>query len=110
MILAALVAAATLSWAAPALAQSDTDTDTDPEPTGVTVLDDGEDAQPESGIVRDDDTSETVARIRRDLLIIAGVTAAGLVVYVWHTSPARRVRVAAKRAGVVLDGDDPHGT
>lgn len=110
MILAALIAAATLSWAAPATAQTDTDSDTDPEPTGVTVLDDGEDAQPESGIVRDDDTSDTIARIRRDLLVIAGVTAVGLVVYVWHTSPARRVRVAAERAEIVLDGDDPNGT
>lgn len=102
MILAALVAAATLSWGAPATAQSDSD----PEPTGVTVLDDDEEAQPESGVVRDDDTSDTVARIRRDLIAIAALTAVGLVVYVWHTSPARRVRVAAGRAETVLDGDD----
>ena len=102
MFLATFVAAITLAWAAPALAQDDPE----PEPTGVTVLDGGEDAQPESGIVRDDDTSATVRRIRRDLVLVAGLTAVGLAVYVWHTSPTRRVRVAAQRAESVLAGGD----
>jgi hypothetical protein len=97
-----LVAAMTLSCAAPAFAQDEVD----PEPTGVTVIDDGEDAQPESGILRDDDTSATVREIRRNLILVAAATAAGLVVYVWHTSPARRVRVATARAEVVLDAVD----
>lgn len=86
-----------LMWATPALAQDETDT------SGVTVLDDGEEAQPESGIARDEDTSDTVRRIRRDLIIVALALTFGLVVYVWHTSPSRRVRVAALRAERVLD-------
>jgi hypothetical protein len=102
MILATLVVVTTLSWTTPAFAQDEVE----PESTGVTVLDDGEDAQPESGIVRDDDTSATVRNIRRNLIIVAVVTAAGLMVYVWHTSPSRRVRIAARRAEVVLDGVD----
>jgi hypothetical protein len=102
MIPATLVVATTLWWATPAFAQNDVE----PEPTGVTILDDGEDAQPESGILRDDDTSATVRDIRRDLVTVAVVTAAGLIVYVWHTSPSRRVRIAARRAEVVLDGVD----
>lgn len=102
MFLATLVAATTLAWAAPAFAQDDVD----PEPTGVTVIDDGEGAQPESGILRDDDTSATVRDIRRNLILVAAATAAGLVVYVWHTSPSRRVRVATRRAEIVLDATD----
>ena len=102
MILATLVAATTLSWAMPAFAQDEVE----PETTGVTVLDDGEGAQPESGVLRDDDTSATVRDIRRNLIIVAAVTTAGLIVYVWHTSPSRRVRIAAQRAEVVLDGID----
>jgi hypothetical protein len=102
MLLATLVAMISLVWASPAHAQDE------PSPTGVTVLDGDEDAQPESGIVRDEDTSATVRRIRRDLIVVAALTAVGLVVYVWHTSPTRRVRVAARRAASVLgaEGDD----
>ena len=89
-----------LGWTTPALAQDEQ------EPTGVTVLDDGEEAQPESGIVRDDDTSATVHRIRRDLIVVAAVMTVGLVVYVWHTSPSRRLRIASARAETVLETDD----
>ena len=107
MILAALAVVTTLAWAAPVVAQ----TDSDPDPSGVTVLDDdaGE-AQTESQIVRDDDTSDRVARTRRDLIIIAAVTAVGLAAYVWHTSPARRLQVAAKRNALVPEGDDSSGS
>jgi len=83
---------------APAVAQDDPA----PEPTGVTVVDDGEEAQPESGVVRDDDTSDTVRRIRRDLIVVAGLMTLALVVYVLHTSPSRRLAVASKRAEGVL--------
>lgn len=95
-----MVVVMSLAFAAPALAQDAPDT------TEVTVLDDGEGAQPESGIVRDDDTSATVRRIRRDLIVIAGVMTVGLGVYVWHTSPSRRLRAAAQRAETVLDSHD----
>lgn len=47
-------------------------------------------------IVRDDSTSDTIQRIRRDLAIIALVLTAALVVYVWHTNPSRRLRVASR--------------
>ena len=102
LLLATLFVACMLLVAGPASAQDEPE----PEPTGVTVLDGGEGAQPESGIVRDEDTSATVQRIRRDLLLVAGFTAVGLVVYVWHTNPTRRVRVAAERAETVLGSDD----
>lgn len=94
-----------LASSTPALAQGTPD----PEPTGVIVVDDDEAAQPESGLVRDEDTSADVRRIRRDLLVIAGFMAVALVVYVWHTSPTRRVRVASERAELLLreaDGSD----
>ena len=100
MFLAAVVAAVSLAWAMPALAQDD------PEPTGVTILDDGEEAQPESAVVRDDDTSATVRRIRRDLVIIAGAMSVAVAIYIWHTSPSRRVRIATQRAEVILDQPD----
>ncbi len=107
-MLAGIVVATCLLSTAPAFAQDPPD----PQPTGVTVIDDDAAAQPESGIVRDDDTSADVRRIRRDLLIIAGLTTAALAVYVWHTSPTRRVRVASRRAELVLgdlDGPDDGG-
>lgn len=97
------VAAATLVFAAPASAQDSPE----PAPVAVTEVDDAEAAQPESGVVRDEDTSATVRRIRRDLIIVAGVTSVALAVYVWHTSPTRRVRVAARRANAVLENDAP---
>ena len=75
----------------------------EPEPTGVTVLDGVEEAQPESAVVRDEDTSATVRRIRRDLVIIAGAMTLALGVYVWHTSPSRRLRIAARHAEAVLE-------
>ena len=99
-MLATVVAVWCLAFASPALAQDESETEPAPDPTGVTVFDDGEAAQPESGIVRDDDTSDTVRRIRRDLVIVAGVMSVGLGVYVWHTSPSRRVRLATQRAGI----------
>lgn len=91
VVLSAAVVPVTVLSAAPALAQDE------PEPTGVTVLDDGDEAQPDSDIVRDDETSDTVQRIRRDLVVVGGVTAVALLVYLWHTSPRRRLRIAARR-------------
>lgn len=90
--------------ASPAVAQDDVE----PAPSGVTIDDLGDDAQPESSVVRDEDTSATVRRIRRDLIVIAGFTSLALLVYVWHTNPARRVRIASARAAAApgsVDGD-----
>jgi len=96
------LAAASVFWAAPAFAQDEPE----PESTDDTVLVDGEDAQPQSTIVRDDDTSDTVQRIRRDLIILAGVMTLALAVYVWHTSPPRRLAVASRRAAAVRATED----
>jgi hypothetical protein len=94
VVLATLVVSVSLLWTTPALAQDELD----PDPTGVTVLDTGEEAQPESAVVRDEDTSATIRRIRRDLITVAGVMTFALVVYLWHTSPSRRLTVATRRA------------
>jgi hypothetical protein len=91
-IFAALVVGLTLFGASPAQAQDE------PEPTGITVLDDTDVAQPDSEIVRDDETSDTIQGIRRNLLLIAGLSGVGLLVFVWHTSPSRRFRIATERA------------
>ena len=104
-LLAAFVVAISLLLVSPVAAQDESEVVEDPEPAEVTVLDDEEEAQPESAIVRDDDTSETVRRIRRDLVIVAGVMTAALVVYVWHTSSSRRLRIASDRADTLLDQD-----
>lgn len=95
----AVLVAVIVTFAAPTAAQDE------PDPTGVTVLDDGDEAQPDSGLVRDDETSRTVERIRRELVAVGFVMAAALVVFVWHTSPRRRLRIAAER----LDEPDPGG-
>lgn len=92
-LLALVIAVAIGFTIAPAAAQDDEAPDT----TGVTVLDDTDEAQPGSEIVRDHETSDTVQRIRRELILVGIVAAAALLIYVWHTSPARRLRVAAKR-------------
>lgn len=62
------------------------------------MVDDVDEAQPATEIVRDEDSSATVRRIRRDLVVVAIVTTLGLGVYVWHTSPTRRLRIATERA------------
>ena len=98
-VLATVVVLVGLFWMSPVAAQDPQE----PEPTGVTVLDGVEEAQPESAVVRDDDTSATVRRIRRDLVIIAGVMTVALGVYIWHTSPSRRMRIAKSHADTVLD-------
>lgn len=94
-----------LTWTSPVAAQDTQDT---PEPgsTGVTVLDGGEEAQPESAVIRDEDTSATIRRIRRDLVIVAGVMTVALGVYLWHTSPSRRLRLATQHAEAILDEPD----
>ncbi len=43
------------------------------------------------------ETESTIDAIRYQLWGLAGVTGALLVVYVWHTDPARRQRVADRR-------------
>lgn len=82
-----------LFGASPARAQDD-DSGTEP---AITVVTDGDEAKPESEIVRDDETSDTIQGIRRNLIVVAIVTAAALVLYLWHTSPSRRFRIAAAR-------------
>jgi len=59
-------------------------------------------AQVDSNDAADDvfdanETESTIDAIRYKLWGIAGVTGALLVVYVWHTDPARRQRVADRR-------------
>ena len=59
-------------------------------------------AQVDSNGAEDDvfdanETKSTIDAIRYQLWGIAGVTGALLVVYVWHTDPARRQRVADRR-------------
>ena len=93
---ALVVVAAGLSFVAPAAAQDESD-----EPA-VTVLDD-EESQPETQIVLDEDTSAIVQRIRRELVMVALAVTAGLVVFIWHTSPSRRLRVATRRADAVTE-------
>ena len=70
----------------------------EPDPTGVTVLDDTDEAQPDSEIVRDDETSDTIQEIRRNLLLMAAAVGVALLIYLWHTSPSRRFRLATARA------------
>lgn len=100
---AALVAAVSLSLAAPAAAQEQPDPSDDP---AVTVIDDGEGAQPEVQVVLDEDTSAVVRRIRRELIVVAIAMTAGLFVFVWHTSPSRRLRVASRRAAATTGPAD----
>ncbi|MEM7140540.1 MAG: hypothetical protein AAF548_05845 [Actinomycetota bacterium] len=90
---AAVLVVVMVGVAAPAGAQDDPA----PAPAAVTVLDDAEEARPESAVVRDDETSDTVRRIRRDLLVVGSITGVALVIYLWHTSPRRRLRIAADR-------------
>ena len=99
-IFVAFVVALVLLSVSPATAQDE------PEPTGVTVLDDTDEAQPDSEIVRDDETSDTIQGIRRDLLLVAGASAVALVVYLWHTSPSRRFRIATERAQATPPAED----
>jgi hypothetical protein len=73
------------------------------------VVDTEETAVGSVEIVRDDDTTATVNAIRRNLVLVAVLTTAGLVVYVWHTSPSRRLRIAAERAGVAEESDRGDG-
>lgn len=75
----------------------------EPEPTGVTVLDDADEAQPDAAVVIDDETSDTVRRIRRELVFVGVVSSAALLVYLWHTSPRRRLRVASRRLHATED-------
>ena len=50
-------------------------------------------------------TEDTVQLVVGSLVAIAVLTAVLLVAYVWHTSPRRRARVAARRSGPdVVDG------
>lgn len=59
-------------------------------------------------IVRDDDTSDTIQRIRRDLAIVAVALTVALAIYIWHTNPSRRLRVAGRHAGL-FEGWDRRG-
>jgi hypothetical protein len=43
-------------------------------------------------------TRDTVRFVVGSLVAIAGVTAVSLLVFVWHTSPSRRQRIAVRRA------------
>ena len=45
----------------------------------------------------ENETEGTVDSVRYQLWAVAGVTGALLVVYIWHTDPARRQRVADRR-------------
>lgn len=92
--MAMMIVGILLAVAAPVAAQDGAD-DPAAEP-GVTVADEA--APAEAQLVKDDDTSATVQRIRRELIAIAAVTTVGLVIFVWHTSPSRRLRVATRRA------------
>ena len=56
---------------------------------------DGIDA--ENDVFDANETESTIDAIRYQLWGIAGITGALLVVYVWHTDPARRQRVADRR-------------
>lgn len=60
-------------------------------------------------VVRDDSTSDTIQRIRRDLAIVAATLTGALAIYIWHTSPSRRLRVASRRAAADIDHDDDGG-
>ena len=99
VLVAGAVAMLSLCPAASVAAQND------PEPTPVTFLDDGDGTRPEPGLVRDDDTRDTIQRIHLQLVIVAIAMMLALVVYVWHTSPARRLRVASRRAGLTGIGE-----
>jgi hypothetical protein len=93
----ALVAAVSLTLAAPVAAQEQPEPAEDP---AITVIDDAEEAQPEIQVVLDEDTSAVVRRIRRELVVVAIAMAGALLIYVWHTSPSRRLRVATRQATV----------
>ena len=56
---------------------------------------DGIDA--ENDVFDANETESTIDAIRYQLWGIAGITGALLVVYIWHTDPARRQRVADRR-------------
>ena len=56
---------------------------------------DGNDA--ENDVFDANETESTIDAIRYQLWGIAGITGALLVVYIWHTDPARRQRVADRR-------------
>ena len=51
----------------------------------------------EDGVFDANETESTIDAIRYQLWGLAGVTGALLVVYVWHTDPTRRQRVADRR-------------
>jgi hypothetical protein len=93
---AAIVMATGLFFAAPVAAQGE------PDDPAVTVLED-EESLPETQIILDEDTSAIVQRIRRELIVVAVAMAAGLVVFIWHTSPSRRLRVATRRADAAIE-------
>lgn len=54
-------------------------------------------AQADTEVFDEDETESTIDRVRTQLLVIAAVTGALLVVYIWHTDPQRRLRVATRR-------------
>ena len=71
--------------------------DSEPSLPEISVVDDGEAAdaaEPFDGRA----TESTVDWVRRTLVGIAVVTGVGLIAFWWHTSPARRLRVATQRA------------
>lgn len=71
--------------------------DVDPVVPEVSVVDDGEAVEVVEPF--DGRASEgTIDRVRRVLVAIAVATSVGLVAFWWHTSPARRLRVATQRA------------
>ena len=51
----------------------------------------------ENDVFDANETESTIDAIRYQLWGIAGITGALLVVYIWHTDPARRQRVADRR-------------
>ena len=102
---AAIVVVAVCAVAGPAGAAEEPADD-----PGVTVLDDADEAQPESEVVIDNETSDTVRRIRRELVAAGIVVSVALLVYIWHTSPRRRLRIAARRLDdVAAARDEPGG-
>ncbi len=61
-----------------------------------------QDSEGDDGVVEDEgfdenETEGTIDRVRLQLLAIAAVTGGLLVVYIWHTDPQRRQRVADRR-------------
>lgn len=98
-----LVALALTLLAGPVAAQ-----ESDPSVPEVSVVDDGEAAdlaEPFDGRA----TEGTIDRVRRTLVGIAVATTVGLVAFWWHTSPARRLRVATQRAADrAMEQNEPH--